>query len=249
MSAPTALTERVLITGGTRGFGWALARRMQRTGALVAVCGRSVEAVAAANAHGLTGIVADVEDPGDRRRLIETAADHLGGLTLLVNNAATQTGIRFDADTSAQAEQASLREIRVDLEAPLALTALARPHLEEQSCAGVAFITRALGFAPKQSAPAYCAAKAGLAAFALSLRYQWAKSHPQLSSIRIMLPLVDTDMTRGRGSGKISPEDAAQQAAQAIERGKDEIVIGRARILTTLHHIAPGAAARITRNE
>lgn len=181
--------------------------------------------------------------------MIDEAVDRMDGLSLLVNNAATQTPVSFTGTISEEEVRDSLDDVAIGLQAPVALTALAMPHLTAHDEAGVAFIPSALGFAPKQSTPAYCAAKAGLNAFALSLRYQWELSSTRISSFTVLLPLVDTGMTQGRGGRKISPDAAAQRTVREIERGKEDIVIRPVGVLRMLHRLSPSMAGRITRNQ
>jgi NAD(P)-dependent dehydrogenase (short-subunit alcohol dehydrogenase family) len=89
------LTGKVaVITGGSRGIGRAVALRLAQDGASVAVNYRSDRAAADAVVADLTGrghravaIQADVSDPEQTGRLMDEAADSLGGLHILVSNA------------------------------------------------------------------------------------------------------------------------------------------------------------------
>ena len=100
--------------------------------------------------------------------------------------------------------------------------------------------------APKLSAPVYCATKAALKSFTLGLRYQ-AKGLP-VQVIEAVMPLVDTNMTAGRGADKIPPEAAAQALLAGLESGEDEIWIGKTRQARILHRVAPGLLQRLLRN-
>lgn len=59
---------------------------------------------------------------------------------------------------------------------------------------------------------------------------------------------VDTAMTAGRGSRKISPDQAARTMIQEIERGRDVIPVGLVRPLLAINRIAPSLAARLLRD-
>ena len=83
----------VLITGGSRGLGLALARGFARRGAWLVLCARNEEELqrakqdlASISEHVLT-IVCDVSDRQQVERLIERAVNHYGRIDVLVNNA------------------------------------------------------------------------------------------------------------------------------------------------------------------
>ncbi|MFE5707068.1 SDR family NAD(P)-dependent oxidoreductase [Rhodococcus koreensis] len=91
----TKLTgKRALVTGGARGIGAAVVRRLAADGAAVAVNYRSNERAASilvgnvlAAGGRAVAIRADVSDPGEVGRLTDRAVDALGGLDILVSNA------------------------------------------------------------------------------------------------------------------------------------------------------------------
>ena len=84
-----------VVTGGSRGFGLVLARKLVTAGAAVAVCARDADAVRRAadelarrgDPHRVIGGVCDVTDREDVRRFLERVTDRLGPVDLLVNNA------------------------------------------------------------------------------------------------------------------------------------------------------------------
>jgi uncharacterized oxidoreductase len=63
-----------------------------------------------------------------------------------------------------------------------------------------------------------------------------------------MLPLVDTAMTAGRGSGKISPEQAARELLRGLARNRPVVHVGKTRALVALHRLSPALAARLLRD-
>jgi len=87
----TKLTgKRALITGGTTGLGLAIAERFLAEGAQVVITGRDRELGSRAEqtlGPGTRFIAADAADPDAVARSVTAAADHLGGLDVLVNNA------------------------------------------------------------------------------------------------------------------------------------------------------------------
>jgi 3-oxoacyl-[acyl-carrier protein] reductase len=87
-----------LVTGGTRGLGWATAQRLAVEGCDVAMCSRSADVlesrVAELRGHGVRahGVVADVTTPGDLERFVEESAAALGGVDLVVANVGGASG-------------------------------------------------------------------------------------------------------------------------------------------------------------
>src|SRR4051812_48515719 len=81
-----------IVTGGTRGIGRAIAERLLREGASVAVCGRSAESTARAASEmkplgNVMGRAADVTDIGQVRAFFDAVELEFGQLDILVNNA------------------------------------------------------------------------------------------------------------------------------------------------------------------
>ena len=94
------------------------------------------------------------------------------------------------------------------------------------------------------SAPAYCAAKAGLSNAAMSLRGR-LRAWPHVLVNETFLPLVDTDMTAGRGRGKISSEAAATAILRGLDRRQAETWVGQTRILRLLWRLSPSRTRRL----
>lgn len=82
----------VLITGGSRGLGLVLARKLLREGARVAICARTESDLARAHAElkplgEVLAITCDVTDPTEVDSLVATVAERLGPVDVLINNA------------------------------------------------------------------------------------------------------------------------------------------------------------------
>jgi uncharacterized oxidoreductase len=240
--------HRVFITGGTRGIGWELAKALVARGAPVALCGRDEERLAEIRQQlpEVSALRCDLSDLDGLPAFVDELEEAFGSPTVLVNNA----GIQFNhswLDTPHHELMDRLRlEIRVNLTSPLALTALLLEDLARGSEAALVNVSSTLALSPKVTAPVYCATKAAIHSFTQALRYQ-LDAHPNVRVVEVFPPLVDTAMTQGRGTGKISPALAAREIVQGLERDKTEIYIGKAKVLRVLHSFAPGLVARILR--
>ena len=235
--------KKVLITGGTRGIGRALAEALLQQGAEVLVCGANPESVERAKVElGVRAIVCDVTRASDRARLVSVVRGELGGLDLLVNNA----GIQNEHDVSDGLDLAAVRhEVEVNLLAPIALVEALLPLLAASPQAVVANVTSALAIAPAPRAPVYAASKAALATFTKCLRAQLEQTAVRV--VEIVPPLVATDMTVGRQAGAVAPQVVVDAVVAGLRAERERIVIGKARLLAFLHRISPGLADRTMR--
>ena len=220
----------VLVTGGASGIGLAIARRFLAAGSQVIVCGRREEALrAAAAAHpGLVTRVSDVARAEEREALAAWAVDAYPALDVLVNNAGVQRRVRL---TEPEPWAETQEEIAINLDAPVHLSLLRLPQLrrraESGAVAAVVNVTSGLAFAPYATAPVYCATKAALHSFTLSLRHQLAETGVWV--VEIVPPAVNTDLG-GPGLHTFGAplEEFADAVMARLAAGEPEIAYGTA---------------------
>lgn len=244
--------QRVLITGGSAGIGLALARALLESGCRVAVCGRDPERLAAAEAAlpGLETLQADVAEDDDLRRLAAGAEERLGGLSMLVNNAGIQYQTRYTEDDPAQIFAQLEREVAVNFTGLIKLTTLCLPALASADEAAIVNVSSGLALVPKASAPVYCATKAALHSFSKALRYQLEDHRSAIRLFEVLPPMVDTQMTAGRGEKpgqKITTDQVAAETLEGMRRDRYEIRVAKVRLLHWVNRFAPGLAERILR--
>lgn len=229
----------VLITGGAKGIGLALAKQFHQAGNRVVLVGRDRLALDAA-AKALPRVktcVADIALAADRARLIE----EFSAVSVLVNNA----GIQCNGDFAQMAAADVQREIDTNLVAPLLLTHGFLPHLQRHPESAIVNVSSALALSPKQSASVYCATKAAVHSFSRSLRWQLADTPVRVFDL--MPPLVSTAMTAGRGKDKITPEALAEEFWRGFLADRFDLPIGKAKAAKLLVRWAPGVAERVLR--
>lgn len=235
----------ILITGGASGIGLALARAFIDAGNEVLVCGRDEAKLRRAEdaLPGCRAIRCDLTSEESLRALHAEVAERHPRLNVLVNNAGVQLHHRFlDEPPSMEAID---REITTNFTAHVKLTALLLPLLARQEEAAIVNITSALAFIPKESAPVYCATKAAMHAFSKSLRWQLAPTRVRV--LEVIPPLVDTEMSRGREGGKVSPEYVADRVLRGMERDRQELRIGRVKLLFAVNRVLPSVAESMMR--
>jgi uncharacterized oxidoreductase len=218
-------SHTVLITGGASGIGLALAERFLRSGSDVIVCGRREHTLREAQARlpKLSTRVCDVSSERDRAALFNWTVAEFPRLNVLVNNAGIQNRTRI-ADAAHDWER-TRQEIAINLDAPVHLSALFIPHLLAQQHPAIINVTSGLAFVPMASNPIYCATKAALHSFTLSLRHQLSATPIQV--IEIVPPAVNTDLGgAGLHTFGVPVDEFADAAMAGLREGELEITYG-----------------------
>jgi len=118
----------------------------------------------------------------------------------------------------------------INLTAPIYLIAELLPSLKQQPQAVIVNVSSGLAFVPMADVPVYCATKAAIHSFTLSLRHQLKTTGVRV--VEMVPPIVDTGLGGGvRSEGTtsqhmISPEDFATEALAQLENDQDEILVG-----------------------
>jgi NAD(P)-dependent dehydrogenase (short-subunit alcohol dehydrogenase family) len=168
------LTEAVaIVTGGSRGIGYAVAEALLDAGARVAFCGRDEAAgraaertLAEAHAPGDVRFVpADVAAEADVERLVATCAEALGAPTVLVANAGVNAN--FAADAMTESEWSDF--MSTDLRSAWLLVKHGLPHLRAAGGGSIVVVSSIHAVATLPGWFPYAAAKAGLAGLTRSL--------------------------------------------------------------------------------
>lgn len=235
---------KVLLTGGTSGIGARMADRLLSEGHQVVML--ACRASQLPECPGMFAIDCNLADtPALRAALPGIAASH-PDIALILNNAAVQYDTQLTDPAFDPARMAD--EVAINLLAPaLIVQALLAPMRSRGLPGAIVNVTSGLAFFPKQQSALYCATKAGLHSFSQSLRYQLEGT--PIRVIEAVLPMVDTPMTAGRGHGKISAKAAADAILDGIAGGRDEVLIGKSKLIPWLARLAPGVGRRALRGK
>ncbi|BCK58069.1 SDR family NAD(P)-dependent oxidoreductase [Nocardia wallacei] len=200
-----------LVTGGSRGIGAEIARRLAGEGYSVTIAARTADTLTdtARRLRAETGaqvypVAADMVDPDRITALVDAHADRCGGLDLLVLSAGTGTAAPV-ANLTAKARE---RMLDVNFRAPLTLIQAALPLLraraaaEPQRGAKIVAIASITGVAGEAGLAAYGATKAALISLCETISLE--ESAHGVSATALSPGYVDTDMSAWK-HGELDP--------------------------------------------
>lgn len=156
----TVRTPLAVVSGGTRGIGLALSRRLVELGHRVVALYRKDHAAAegAARAHGLAVVQVDVSDAGSVQRAAERILTEYGTPAVLVNNA----GLNIDRPFLELSASDWQRVVDTNLSGPFHLTRAFAHAMLAAGGGSVVNIGATTGIRPRINGTNYCASKAGL---------------------------------------------------------------------------------------
>lgn len=217
---------RAAITGGSSGIGAATARELAARGVRVAIAGRNAAALerVAADTNGSV-VLGDLREPGCAQHIIDASVDDLGGLDILVSNA----GIGWAGPFASMSDSDIDAVLDVNLRAAAHLARAAIPHLPSGR-GRLVFVGSIAGLVGVPGETWYSATKAGLGCLAETLR---AELRPAGIGVSLVSPgVVDTAYFERRKAPYkrryprlISAETAAAAVVNAIEHGRDDVVV------------------------
>jgi 2-deoxy-D-gluconate 3-dehydrogenase len=162
--------KRALVTGGSAGLGRAMAEALLEGGALVAIAGRGERTRKAAAEMGAIALQADLSDGAQAAGLVDRAAEALGGLDVLVNNAGAQR--RHPAERFPQGDWDYV--LSVNLNAVWAVAQAAGRLMLAQGSGKIINVASLQSFLGGVFIPAYAASKGGVAQLTKALCNEWA---------------------------------------------------------------------------
>ncbi|WP_236791208.1 SDR family oxidoreductase [Amycolatopsis sp. GM8] len=232
-----------VVTGASSGIGAATALALHEAGARLVLHGRDTERLAAlAERTGGAVVTGDLADITAIPALAEEILGRFGEVDVLVNNAGIGWAGPFGEMTAADVR----RVIDVNLTAPIELTRALLPALRTRPAARVVFVTSIAGRTAVAGESVYSSVKAGVDAFADSLRFELAGTAVKIG---VVVPgVVDTEFfaRRGRAYDRKSPKPIpAERVAAAVVRAvrddrADQYVPRWLRLPVVIRGVLPG---------
>ncbi|MDB5605983.1 MAG: short-chain dehydrogenase/reductase [Bradyrhizobium sp.] len=234
----------ILITGGSSGIGFELAKQLLALGNTIVVSGRNAHNLEAARGklRGFHAIQSDVSEPGAIRSLHEQVVHDFPALNMLINCAGIMRKIDLQK-VGANIEDVT-REVDINLNGTIWMDVQFLPHFKRQDNAAIVNISSGLAFVPMPISPIYSATKTAIHAFTLSLRVQLKNTNIKVFELAppgTDTPLFHGEFTKGDTGGmKPMPvETLAKRAIAGMEKDVLEIRPGLANALKLGSRIAP----------
>jgi uncharacterized oxidoreductase len=213
--------NKILITGGATGIGLGLTKRFMHENNTVIICGRREEILKEAAQQFPSSITkaCDLSTEAGRVELYNWVQQNHSDLNVLVNNAGIQNWMDVSDENF---YKKATDEITVNALAPVHLTNL---FLQLKLLNTVMNVTSGLAFVPLSKVPVYCATKAFMRSFTLSLRHILKARNIEV--IEIIPPALNTDLG-GKGIHNAAPavSDFIESIFEQLKQGKTELSFG-----------------------
>ena len=234
--------QTVLITGGTSGIGFELAKQLLLRGNEVIVTGREQSRLdeTKRSLPGLHTFLSDVSDPEAIANLYSRVVSTFPALNVLMNNAGIMRNLSLKQERGLDD---ITREIDTNLSGPVRMIQQFLGHLETMPEALIVNVSSGLAFIPMPASPVYCATKAAMHSFTQSLRAQLQGT--QVSVVELAPPGTETPLLRREFEAEMKGQKGmdvgvlVRKAIAGIEAGRVEIRPGLSDVLYAMSRIAP----------
>lgn len=232
----------ILITGGSAGIGFEIAKLFSENGNKVIITGRDAAKLQDATDRlnkNVTALVSDVTKTEDVEKLANTLTVNFPSLNVVINNAGY--AVLQKAFDGTNIWKSAEDEMYTNYISVIRLTEKLLPLLKQQRESAIVNVTSIVAYAPGLSLPTYSASKAALNSYSMTLRL--ALKNTSVSVYELMPPLVNTSFSAEIGGEKgIPPAQVAQDLWTSLEKNEYQIHVGQTADIYSLLKISPLAA-------
>jgi uncharacterized oxidoreductase len=222
----------ILITGGSAGIGFELAKQFSQLGNKVLITGRNADKLkeAAGKLENVVAIPGDVTDSDSTDQLVTQIKSEHPELNMVINNAGYTDVYQLSADANAFSKAS--REMQTNYLSIVGLTEKLLPTLLKNEHAAVVNVTSIVAYNPQKMLPTYTASKAALKAYTDVLRNTF---EDQLNVFELIPPLVNTDFSKEiGGENGIPPKEVADELILALEKNQWLVPVGMSKEFVTV---------------
>ncbi len=186
----------ILISGGTSGIGRGLAEAFHRAGNQIVITGRRQAALDEVTSRnpGMRSMILDVDNVDAIEGFGRRIAEEVPHANILLNNAGIQRPESLGRQPPSLSDVDAMTT--TNLLGPIRLTAAILPVLRKNSGAAIVNVTSAIAFVPLVGVATYCATKAAMHAYTVSLRYALKG---EVDVVEIIPPYVQTNLGVSHG--------------------------------------------------
>jgi len=233
----------VLITGGSSGIGFEIAKQFLNRDNKVIITGRNEQKLQKAKEKlkGVTAIQSDVSNPDEIENLYQQIAKDFSDLNILINNAGIMWKINLqDHDYSALE---LTKELDVNVKGPICMVDAFLPLLKKDTNTTIINVSSGLAFVPLPISPVYCSAKAALHFYTLSLREQLRNT--KVKVFELAPPGTQTELLEVfskedmEGVSLMSVEDMVADFLKGVSKDQYEIRPGQSNQLKFMSRFFP----------
>lgn len=232
----------ILVTGGSAGIGFEIARLFAANGNSVIITGRDKDRLhyAATQLTNVIPVVSDVTNAQDVESLVKKIEKNFPMLNVVINNAGKAWIHNLASDTGTFEKAAE--EIQTNYLSVIRLNEHLLPILKRQKEAAIVNISSIVAFSPNHLMSTYGASKAALHSYTQSLRLALARNS-SIKVFEVMPPLVNTDFSQAIGGAKgIPPSMVAEELMSAFNNNTYELHIGKTAYIYELTRTSPNEA-------
>jgi NAD(P)-dependent dehydrogenase (short-subunit alcohol dehydrogenase family) len=211
-----------IITGGSKGIGYAIATRFASSGADIAILARGREGLDEAvgtikkKTNGkVVGVQADVGSAADVKRAYEEANAALGKIDILVNNAGTSRALPFDKVT----DEIMQYDIEQKLFAAIRMIRLVSPQMKERRWGRIINVLNIGAKAPRGNSMPTSVSRAAGMAMTKALSHEFAPSNVLVNAMLVGLIEADQHVQRAK-QNNVPLDDYYRNAQKEIPLGR-----------------------------
>lgn len=234
----------ILITGGSSGIGFEMAKEFMKNNNKVIITGRDEQKLQRVKEklEGVVAIRSDVSNPDDIKKLYEQVEKDFPDLNVLINNAGIMWTINLQDHKLSPYELT--KELDINVKGTIWMNDAFLPLLKGNKNSAMVTVSSGLAFVPLPISPIYCATKAALHSYTLSLREQVRNTSikvfelaPPATETELLADFNEEDM---KGISSMAVQDMVADFLKGFSKDNYEICPGQSSQLKFMSRFFPG---------